>query len=204
MDNQIINAGYYSYDKCIEVEDKLKYLRTVRANLLVRTYIKSLLGGLYIKIVDEKRGYANEMIKDNSLTDYSYEATSSMISFFNEDSEIIRGFLIDDNCHKLAHSWIKFKLHGRTYVFDPSLNITVSKENYEGIFLPESFGNVNAKQVKTDLLKILATGERNDDGWILTNGTNDVNSSFYNANIQIKGEEIGEKILTLSAKYNHK
>ena len=181
MDNQITNVGYNIYKEYPEVEDKLKYLRTVKANLLVRTYIKSLLGGLYIKIVNEKKGYANEMVKDNSLTDYSYEATSSMIPFFKDDSEIIRGLLIDDNSSRLAHSWIKFNLHGKTYIFDPALNITVSKEDYEGIFLPDSL----------------------EIEFILTS-SNDISSSFYNTNMQIKGEDINKKILTLTTRYNNK
>lgn len=203
MDNQILNVGYYLYTDCIEVEDKLKYLRTVKANLLVRTYIKSLLGGLYIKIVNEKNGYANEMVKDNSLTAYSNEATSSMIPFFKDDSEIVRGFIADDNASRLAHSWIQFNLHGKTYIFDPSLNIIVSKEDYKGIFLPENLGSVRASKVKKDLLYVLANGEKTIDDFRIVPSSKDINSSFYNTNMQIKGEDINKKLLTLTTRYHN-
>ena len=204
MNSQIMNARYYSYADCIEVTDKLKYLKTVKANLLVRAHVRYLISNLYIMIDGVKRGYANEMIGDNALTNYSNEATSSMISFFNGEATIVRGLLVDDNACKLKHSWIEFNLNGKTYIFDPAFNLIVSKDDYKGIFLPESFASVSAKQVKTDLLNALAKGEKTKDEWTIINGITDVNSSFYNTNMQIKGEEIKGKILTLTTKYNHK
>lgn len=204
MDNQVINNDYYSYNNCFEVSDKLKYLKTVKANLLVRTHIKYIIGNLYIIIDGVKRGYVNEMIIDNALTDYSNEATSSIIVFFNDDAQISRGILVDDNSCRLKHSWIEFNLHGKSYVFDPSFKLIVPKDTYDGIFLPESFGSISAKKVKDKLLTILATGQKDLDQWISVNGSDDVNSPFYKTNMQIKGEEIGGKILTLTTKYNHK
>ena len=204
MDSQVTNYGYYDYNRYPEVEDKIKYLRTVKANILVRAYVNSLISNLYIRIENKKRGYASEMIKDEALTDYSYEATSSIIPFFKENSEIIRGLLVDDNCKRLEHSWIKFCLHGKNYIFDPSFNIIVPQETYEGIFLPESYGSVGAFKVKSDILDVLANGEQTDDDWKIVKSSNDINSSFYRTNMYVKGEDINKKILTLTTRYHQK
>ena len=197
-------GGYYAYTDHVEVTEKIKELRRYQANLLTRTHIKYLIGNLYIIIDGLKRGYANEMIGDNALINYSNEATSSMIPFFNEYANIIRGLIVDDNSCRLKHSWIELNSKGKTYIFDPAFNIIVSKDNYKSMFLPESFASINAKQVKTDLLKTLAIGEKTSDDWTIINGSTDVNSSFYIANMQVKGEEIKGKILTLTTKYNRK
>lgn len=197
-------GGYYAYADHVEVTEKLKELRRYQASLLTRTYVKYLISNLYIIIAGIKRGYANEMVGDNALTNYSNEATSSIIPFFNEYASIIRGLLVDDNTCRLKHSWIEFNSNGKTYIFDPAFNLIVSKDDYKGIFLPETFASVSAKQVKTDLMNILANGQRTDDEWIIINGSSDINSSFYNTNIQIKGEEINHKLLTLTTKYNQK
>ena len=197
-------GGYYAYTDHIEITEKLKELRRYQASLLTRTHVKYLISNLYIIIDGIKRGYANEMIGDKALINYSNEATASMIPFFNEYASIIRGLIVDDNSCSLRHSWIEFNSNGKSYIFDPAFDLIVSKDNYKGMFLPESFASISAKQVKTDLLGALATGEKTPADWTIINGSDDISNSFYNINMHIKGEEIGGKILTLTTKYSSK
>lgn len=199
MDSQI----YSQFTNEIDVVDKMQYLKTVKANILARAYVHSLIGNLYIKLANHS-GYANEVIKDELLANYANEATSSIIPFFKESDLIIRGLLVDDWSRYFNHSWIKFNLHNKEFIFDPALNIIVKRADYEGIFLPEKFGSVSSYQVKTDLLTALASGQENSDGFININKSNDINSSFYKTDMQIKGEAINRKILTLTTKFNDK
>ena len=193
--------------KTLEYSDitinKINYLKAFKTNLLARAYIHTLIGGLYIKLADYHSGYANEVVKDELLSAYPYEATASMIPFFKENDCLIRGALVDDSGSYYQHSWISFSLNNRTYIFDPAQNIAVPKEIYESIFLPEIFGSVTAHQVKTDLLDTLAEGEETTDGFRIINKSNDINSSFYKSDMQIKGETINRKILTLTARFKN-
>ena len=184
----------------ITINDKVKYLKIVKANLLARAYIHTLISNLYIKLPNHS-GYANEVVKDELLADYASEATASMIPFFKEKDLIIRGLIVDDWNKYFNHSWIEFNLHNKAYIFDPSLNITTSKQNYEGIFLPQKLGSVSSYQVKNDVLNTLATGKENEFGFITINKSNDINSSFYKTDMQIKGETLNHKILTLTTYY---
>jgi hypothetical protein len=203
MDSQIERFNYSRLTNEMNVDDKIKYLKTVKANLLARAYVHSLIGNLYIKLYNHS-GYANEVVKDELLDNYSYEATSSIIPFFKENDLIIRGLLVDDWSRYFNHSWISFTLHNKEYIFDPALNLIVKKQDYEEIFTPDRIGSVSSYRVKTDLLDTLANGKENQDGFIEVNKSNDINSSFYKADMQIKGEAINRKILTLTTKYNQK
>ena len=203
MDSQIERFNYSRLTNEMNVDDKIKYLKTVKANLLARAYVHSLIGNLYIKLYNHS-GYANEVVKDELLDNYSYEATSSIIPFFKENDLIIRGLLVDDWSRYFNHSWISFTLHNKEYIFDPALNLIVKKQDYEEIFTPDRIGSVSSYRVKTDLLDTLANGKENQDGFIEVNKSNDINSSFYKVDMQIKGEAINRKILTLTTKYNQK
>lgn len=204
MDNKFLDYEYNNYSDYLSVDEKLKYLRTIKANLFINSYIKLLINNLYIDIMNEKRGYANEMIGDNSLFGYSHEATASIIPLLKDNSEIIRGYLVDDECYKALHSWIKLNISGKDYVFDPALNIIVLKKDYDEIFLPNELGSVNAKRVKTDLLDILNNGDKTSDGSRIIYGSNDINSSFYKSDMLVKGTIINKKILMLGTSFNKK
>ena len=203
MDSQTAIFKYGRFTNEMSIDDKIKDMKFFKANLLARAYVHSLIGNLYIKLSNHS-GYANEVVKDGLLTNYSYEATSSIIPFFKENDLIIRGLLVDDWCRYFNHSWIKFTLHNKEYIFDPALNIIAQSDDYKGNFLPEVFGSVSSCQVKTDLLNILANGKENQDGFIEVKKSNDINSSFYKADMQVNGEVINRKILTLTTKYNQK
>lgn len=203
MDSQIERFKYSRFTNEMSIDDKIKAMKVFKANLLARAYVHSLIGNLYIKL-NNHSGYGNEVVKDGLLTNYSYEATSSIIPFFKENDLIIRGLLVDDWSRYFSHSWIKFTLHNKEYIFDPSLNIIAKNEDYKAIFLPEKFGSVSSYRVKNDLLDTLASGKENQDGFIEVKKSNDINSSFYKADMQIKGEVINRKILTLTTKYNQK
>ena len=203
MDSQIERFKYSRFTDEMSIDDKIKALKVFKAHLLARAYVHSLIGNLYIKLSNHS-GYANEVVKDELLNNYSNEATSSIISFFKENDLIIRGLIADDWGRYLTHSWIQFNLHNKDYIFDPALNIIVKREDYKGIFLPEVFGSVSSYQVKTDLLDTLASGKKNPDGFIEVKKSNDINSSFYKADMQVNGEVINRKILTLTTKYNQK
>ena len=204
MDNELLNYEYDGYMDYLDIDEKIKYLKTVRANLLVTTYIKSMISNLYIDIKNVKRGYANEMVHDNALTNYSWEATSIIVPFLKDSSQICRGYLRDDYSNKIAHSWIAFNIHGKDYIFDPALDIIVSKETYDGIFLPELFGKVSGMCVKNDLLTVLNEGIKTDDGFRIIVESKDINSSFYKANMQVNGTVINKKILMLTSRINRK
>ena len=204
MDNEIINYGYNGYAEYLDVDDKIKYLKTVKANLFVTTYIKTLISNLYIDIRNEKRGYASEMIHNNALTNYSYEATSIIVPFLKDNALLYRGYLRDDYSNKVAHSWIAFNIHGKDYIFDPALDIMTSKESYDGIFLPEVYGKINGMCVKNDLITILNEGKKTNDGFRIIDESNDINSSFYKTNMQVNGTVVNKKILMLTSRINRK
>ena len=203
MDSQIERLKYGRFTNEMTVDDKIKAMKYFKANLLARAYVHSLIGNLYIKLYNHS-GYANEVVKDELLNNYSYEATSSIIPFFKGSDLIIRGLLVDDWSRYFSHSWIIFTLYNKEYIFDPALNIVAKKQDYEAIFLPEKFGSVSSYRVKTDLLDTLASGKENKDGFIDINKSNDINSSFYKVDMQVKGEVINRKILTLTTKYSQK
>ena len=82
-------------------EDKIIYLQNIKTNLLLRCYIRSLISNYYITIPNIKRGYATEMIRDNSLDGYSFETVNSMINFFNNafNSFILSIYNFDSICY---------------------------------------------------------------------------------------------------------
>ena len=204
MDNSLVNYEYNNYSDYLSVDDKLKYLKTVKANLIINSYIKLLINNLYINIINEKKGYANEMIGDNSLFDYSHEAVASIVPLLKDNAEIIRGYLVDDECYKIMHSWIRINISGTDYVFDPALNLIVLKKDYDGIFLSKEMGKVSANRVKNDMIDILNDGEKAMDGSRIIHGTNDINSSFYKSDMFVKGTVINKKILMLGTSFNKK
>ena len=58
--------------------------------------------------------------------------------------------------------------------------------------------------VKNDLITILNEGKKTNDGFRIINESNDINSSFYKANMQVNGTVVNKKILMLTSRINRK
>ena len=181
-------------------EDKIIYLQNIKTNLLLRCYIRSLISNYYITIPNIKRGYATEMIRDNSLDGYSFETVNSMINFFNDDASVIRG----DLNFKLDHSWIEFKVGNKEYVFDPEFNILVLKADYEKNLVAHKKAQILASDVKDNLLDILSKGERTSDGWSIISASNDIFNPFYKSDMLVEGTTINKRVLMLSTRFKNK
>jgi hypothetical protein len=180
----------------------IECLKKYQPSLLLRSYVHILIDSLYIEVDNENQGIANEMIKYGHVTNYPFETTLSVISFFKDEDELIRGKLHTLNNQLLDHAWIKFKFNNRTYIFDPDINLLIPETIYYRAFKPQELSKIKAKQIKNDILKIL-NSKPNKDNWHDIESSSSINDSFYKINMSIKGENIKRKILTLTTHYHN-
>lgn len=199
--NKLKNNDNYC-DESVEINNKLNYLRKFRANILVRSYIDLLINNLYIEIDTERRGYAKEMVNKINLLGYCWESTESIIPFFKANDEIIRGILNHYKGGILEHSWIKFNLKNKEYVFDPCLNVIVLKEIYDKVFTPVELSHIDAKKVRDDMIATLTNSQISMNGMHIITYNYDINDSFYKTKMSVSGQAINKKILCLRTKFD--
>lgn len=186
-----------------ELKDKIRFLRSIKTSVLAKAYANHLIGNLYIEIDAEKKGYARSMINYGDLAGWCWQSTASMIPFFKDNDQIIRGTLIHYNGGSLDHSWISFTIRGKEYVFDPCINILVEKEKYDEVFRTNEIARVSALDVRNAMLEILTTGEKSTyDGSRIIRGSEDITDPFYKADMHVKGETINKRVLTLNTHFD--
>ena len=181
-------------NKYQEENNNINYLIKNDSNIKVKKYVLEKLRNLYVKTL-ENEGYADKMISKMLLNGYCWQSTSSIISFFNDEDEILRGIIKPSSTRELRHAWIKFEVFGNEYILDSSIGVTVPKVIYDDIMKPKIEGRIQAKVVKNTLIDIISNNEYHKMP------LGDINSPFYRKDIKIKGKQLNKKIKSLSVKY---
>ena len=184
-----------------EENDKIEYLEKQEAKLLVRTYAYYLLKNLFIEIELSAKGNAYSMLQNKNLNGFCWNATSSIIPFFKDEDEILRGVIHPSTTREIEHAWIRFSFLQREYVFDPALNIIVPKELYNDTFQTEINGSVCSKKVRDTYIEILSQY----NFWkkeYQEMPIGDIYSPFYLDTLSAKGLVTKQKVKRLSVYYD--
>lgn len=135
------------YSQLTEMERFAK-IRMHKAPTEVYEYLKGLFDNLQIEIVGKYEGNLIDLMNKGVLEGWCWQTTETASLFMDDSSYIERGNLKFDLYKLYYHSWIIFKYKGKSYVFDPCLQILCEKSYYDRIFEIQVKGKVTAKEVK--------------------------------------------------------
>lgn len=177
-------------------EEKFKFLHSKKVTSQVVEYLANKLSHLFIEVPDHYEdkiyiGNIFELMPTKKLEYWCWEITESAIVFLKDEDYIERGNLrFDEKTPHYPHSWICFQFENKEYVFDPVLNLLCLKEDYVKIFEIDRIVRVRAKNVKTELIKILTTSEKEEKAKDCTHLMKLILGDSYESYMESKKEEI--------------
>ena len=216
-------------EKKTNIIEKIRFLRSKSADQEVVEYLTNILKKLYIKVLDEYKGYLFDLMLSNKLEGWCWQTTESAIVFLKDEDYIERGTLyFDEEIPEYYHSWICFKYNDEEYVLDPCLDFLCEKKSYIAVFDAKVMGKVSAKEVREELIRQVTKpkeeittnskqmganfiksllGDRYEEfrnknkGEVIVNGPEDVNTPLYRNRAGYKIEIENEKIKKLTVHY---
>ena len=143
-------------DPCIELSyaQKKDIIKSHKIDKEVYEFLHNILANLNIRIGEYYKGNIMDLMEDKHLEGWCWESTESAILFFKDYDYIERGYLcLEASETDYYHSWIRFKLKGLEYIFDPCQNIICSLEDFQKLFKPRVKGCASAKIVRQEFIK---------------------------------------------------
>ena len=165
----------------------------------VKEYVSNKISNVYIVLDDQCGGLFSELYDNKKITGWSYQLTETAGVFFNDNDYIERGDLLLSEselvCH---HAWLCFNYNNKEYVFDPALDMLVTKDYYYDFFNIVDVHKISINDVKKDLLNNL---DQNDTA--LMNFENDINDPFYMSGVHYQVIMNNGEVTGLNAAFNY-
>lgn len=166
----------------------------------VTDYIIERLMHMTISIYPKDDIPAVEKIYRKELEGWCWQSTTFMSVFFDNSDIVSRGNLILPSYSRgeYFHSWIEIRYENDYYVFDPSLNYLMKKDDYYQKYNVELKSQILIQKIKLGLIDLI---ENSKDGSVYIPGANDISDVFFRTNSKIIGELEEDKIKKLNARF---
>lgn len=168
-------------DELLEEQELFRIIASKRVSADIEAYIYACLDNLEIKVPKHEYMKVKNLASKNLLDGFCFESTETMVVFFS-NAYIVRGYLNLGKRGKYYHAWMVINYQKIEYVFDPTSDIIVLKDDFDKVFQVEELVKIPSSLVSDALIRVLK-GENHDEHITFDEETNkairDFCSSFF-------------------------